>query len=95
MGSGGNTTRLLGLSGPRLSGPRDYGPRLTKQQKKARRVSAVTRWQDENSERRRVAFMQAAAQRRIEYEALARIGLYPLPLQSLDDALYELNPPCL
>jgi hypothetical protein len=58
-------------------------------------VNAVTRWQDENVQRRRQASQAAEAQRHIEYEALARIGLRVVPLQSLDDAMYEIAPPCV
>jgi hypothetical protein len=52
-------------------------------------------WARENSERRRVAFMQSQQQRRLALAAHEREGLHLLRLPELAEDLYELTPPCL
>jgi hypothetical protein len=55
-------------------------------------VERTAEWLRATRERRRVAFTVSRQQRR---DALARTGLHPVGLPSLDDALAEVNPPCL
>lgn len=60
-----------------------------------RQMAANAQWLRAERQRRCAAFMKSHQQRRDEIARLARAGLHPVALPSLDDAFAELMPGCL